>query len=121
MKEILPVPVAEAKKYLDDNMFKKYKESFESFYSHNPDYGLIDFTLRELPKDCEAAKDLAIKRFQLLSLTTNLANNGRRESIRNSSDPVSKMSLMNTIHLTEYANEEFRKQTEKEYGIEIPG
>ncbi|MCJ7817032.1 MAG: hypothetical protein MUP55_04205 [Candidatus Aenigmarchaeota archaeon] len=120
MKEILPVPVALAKKYLDDNMFKKYKKSFESFYSHNPDYGLIDFTLRELPKGCEAAKDLAIKRYQLLSMNTNLTNNEKRQSIKNSSDSVSKMSLMNFIQLSEYAKEEFRKQTVKEYGIEIP-
>jgi hypothetical protein len=120
MKEILPVPVDEAKRYLNDEKFERYKKSFDSFYSPDPCHGLIDFTLRELPKDCDAAKNLAIKRYQIVSKNFDLSINEKRELIKNTSNPKLKSSLIDIIQVFEHSKEEFRKMTIKEYGIEIP-
>jgi len=120
MKDVLPVPVAEARKYLNGKNFEKYKECFDSFYGPDPSYSLLDITLRMfLPKDCEAAKDLAMKRYQLRVRDSNVDINQKIESLKSTSEPKLRSLLTEFILGAERGKEAARKEA-REYGVEIP-
>ena len=125
MKDVLPKAEArklrKAREYLNDEQLKRYKDALVSFYGPDPCYGVIDPILRLfMPKDSPAAKDLAMKRHQVLVMDSDRDIRDRMGLMENASDVI-KSSLANDIELLSRSKEFYRQKAIQEYGVEIPG
>jgi len=113
--------LAKARVYLDDESYKHLEDAVRSFYGPDPCYGLLDTTLRLfLPKGCEAAKDLAEKRYRVLERDFDQGIKERTELMESTKDPKWKTYYMDIIQIFKDSKEWYRKKAQ-EYGAEIPG
>jgi len=135
MKEILPVPVAEAKRYFDSiskdgKYLEIFREAYENFYcfcgSKNPEElestaDLVESCLRLLPKRSEQAKGIAIKVYQLKSTYADLMNNLAREELTKTPDSNKKEKITKEILEREWEKEATRQILMMDYEVQIPG
>lgn len=132
-KEILPVPVALAKKNLPEH-FPIYRQCYDAFYrvcymephSEKSIFELMETksqiqdALKKLPKESNEHGNLATKYCQVVCLDANLRINNMRDKIRASEDKGFKDSLMKEILILEAARTVTIKKTKANYGIDFP-